>query len=919
MSKKTIYITIIAVILVVFSLLVFFTKSTVSYPQSDILGSVPNNTALFVKINNPAALLSAESETNMFETLLTIPSFSEFNVQLNELKQFASQNTDCTRLLKSDDILLTFNYSGRDEVNPMLLIALKAKSENDAAQNLFNILKTEENAFTRKYNKVNIAECTFNKATVAMAISNGVLIVSNNSIMIEEAIMQQDTEPIDTDLELEKLMKTMSKQADLNLFVNHNHAERLLKKWTAAHLSKQITLASKYTRWTELDINIQSDKILAGGFSANEDANSYFANIIKKQKATASQIDKVLPHFTSFFVSLTLSSLPDFFNDYQDYLSKKDRFYQHKESLLKIEKETGIKVHDLFIELMAQETALASVIADQANPHSGRIWIIDTKSGSTAISKIIDLQNKYIQNKAIDGKEWTNTYTVDNQTNFAIYKFPYPNLPQLLFGQLFSGVEANWFTVYNNFLIFGDSFRTVSRTLHANLLGETLSASLEYNQHKTNFNARSNITFYGNISVALPIAGALFNKSIAAQLSNNDELRKFKSFGWQISSTGDLLYNNIFLTHSTNIKSKPQTVWQSHIEAGFNFKPKFVMNHNDPQNKEVIVQDKNNNFILINNIGRVIWQIKLDGPILGEVHQIDYFKNGKYQYLFNTENKLYMIDRNGNNVKNFPLNFRSKATNGVAVFDYENNKDYRYFVACDDRNIYAYNNHGNLLDGWQLFKTDHEVSKPLQHFRVEGKDFIVATDNMKDYLLHRRGTIRVQTSEVYPHSVNNTIYLEERTANNEPRLVTTDTNGNLRYTYFDGKHETLSHNLTLSENHWMVLDNVNNNQQYQYIFADEKQLLIVDSKGKTLLMKQLDNDITHRPNIYNFSQNTKKIGITNAGANKIYLLNSNGEIHPGFPLAGCTEFSIGFLSSELSNFNLLVGSPDGYLYNYYVE
>jgi hypothetical protein len=42
-------------------------------------------------------------------------------------------------------------------------------------------------------------------------------------------------------------------------------------------------------------------------------------------------------------------------------------------------------------------------------------------------------------------------------------------------------------------------------------------------------------------------------------------------------------------------------------------------------------------------------------------------------------------------------------------------------------------------------------------------------------------------------------------------------------------------------------------------------------------------------------------------------------MHEGFPLNGCTEFSIGLISSERSNFNLLVGSPDGYLYNYYVE
>jgi hypothetical protein len=315
----------------------------------------------------------------------------------------------------------------------------------------------------------------------------------------------------------------------------------------------------------------------------------------------------------------------------------------------------------------------------------------------------------------------------------------------------------------------------------------------------------------------------------------------------------------------------------------------------------------------------VLWQIQLDGPILGEIHQIDLYHNGKLQYLFNTANKLYLIDRNGNSIRNFPVNFRTKATNGVAVFDYDNNKDYRFFVACTDRNIYAYNTSGNLLDGWEIFKTDHEVNQTLQHFRVEGKDYIVASDNMKDYILHRKGTIRVATNEVYPHSVNNTIFLEERTDSHEPRLVTTDTKGNLRYTYFDGRHQVVNHNITLSENHWMNIADINNNNEYDYILADSETLVVIDAKGKSILKKRFEQNISHRPNIYTFSRNSKKIGITTSAANKIYLFDNTGSLHPGFPLAGSTEFSIGFLSSELSNFNLLVGSPDGYLYNYYVE
>ena len=51
----------------------------------------------------------------------------------------------------------------------------------------------------------------------------------------------------------------------------------------------------------------------------------------------------------------------------------------------------------------------------------------------------------------------------------------------------------------------------------------------------------------------------------------------------------------------------------------------------------------------------------------GDVHQIDLYKNGKLQLLFNTQSKLHLIDRNGNNVEQFPIGLVAKATNGLFV------------------------------------------------------------------------------------------------------------------------------------------------------------------------------------------------------------------------------------------------------------
>jgi hypothetical protein len=87
--------------------------------------------------------------------------------------------------------------------------------------------------------------------------------------------------------------------------------------------------------------------------------------------------------------------------------------------------------------------------------------------------------------------------------------------------------------------------------------------------------------------------------------------------------------------------------------------------------KEILVQDKLNNLYLINNMGRVVWKYPLEAPILGEIAQIDLFKNNKLQYLFNTTHKIHLLDRNANPVANYPISLPATATNGLTVYDYD--------------------------------------------------------------------------------------------------------------------------------------------------------------------------------------------------------------------------------------------------------
>jgi hypothetical protein len=247
----------------------------------------------------------------------------------------------------------------------------------------------------------------------------------------------------------------------------------------------------------------------------------------------------------------------------------------------------------------------------------------------------------------------------------------------------------------------------------------------------------------------------------------------------------------------------------------------------------------------------------------------------------------------------------------VNVFDYHNNRDYRYFVAGEDKRIYAYNTAGEIVTGWKFDRTQSDVTTPVQHFRVNGNDYIVFKDETNIYIQDRQGETRVSVNNRFNNS-SNPLFLSSVGA---PRIVATEANGKVFYICFDGKVEEKK-TARFSENHFFTVDDLDGNGIADFIFVDGNELTVLDENGKKLFNKKLDKPIDHQPNIYTFAADLKKVGVTDATSNRIYLFNPDGKLHTGFPLQGNSEFTIGKLSESNAGLSLIVGSEGGKLYNY---
>ncbi|ARN76632.1 hypothetical protein BST97_00660 [Nonlabens spongiae] len=167
----------------------------------------------------------------------------------------------------------------------------------------------------------------------------------------------------------------------------------------------------------------------------------------------------------------------------------------------------------------------------------------------------------------------------------------------------------------------------------------------------------------------------------------------------------------------------------------------FLFPNHLTQQHDVAYQDEDLNLHLINNKGKKLWSKQLDAPILGNIEAVDAYKNKRQQLVFATDQSVYFLDRNGRDVNAFPYKISGGITQPLSVFDYDNNRNYR-FLATSGSKLVMLNRDGKIVTGFKYQPTSDVITQP-QHHRVRTKDYIVfGTADNTLRILSRVGKIR---------------------------------------------------------------------------------------------------------------------------------------------------------------------------------
>lgn len=895
-----------------------------------VFRAVPMDAALLADIRDYKAFnASLVDQNQLWSHVSKLPFFNEIDHRIKFIDSMALIHLELKNLLSAKHpMLISGHPTGKDDIEYIYYIRVDEEKDFKLFDNLIHGLDGKSLGYaSRIYEGVSIHDISLSSNSAenfSYLWSHGLLILSKSSILLERSVRQLSAQESLLDRKgLTEIAKTAGKTALVNLYLNFEYFPTIAQKVIQARFKKDIFFIKKFGNWVELDLNIKPDVLILNGFSISDGATPTFELLFRNQKPQKLEIFSKVPTIANTFAVLGIGKFEQYMRDYELLLEAEGKMKSRSASLKNLKENYGIDLISSFNEIFEQEAGVVFLNNINDTLSNEAFSLIRAKNSDDAEKMLNGFVNAYAAKNNVKVEDLVFTDKVSKDQELKIWSLPFENLPACLFGKLFAAGENKYCALADNYMVFASTRDALIQYFKFLSQNSTLGTDLEFNNFSEFFSTQSNFFFYNKPSISMGFYGNFLKADLMDQLTlKQAHLNTLNTLVYQFnSSENGLIYHNIFVKYNATNTKGNGSVYKVSNEIQLDDKvitTPFFFKTPSRKETEMFVQDAKNQVYLINNVGRILWKVKLSEPIISDVFQVDFYKNGKQQLIFNTRTKLYVLDRNGNNIEKFPVSLPKAATNGLAVFDYEKNRDYRIFIAGNDRQIYAFDKKGEPVAKWNAEKTESEVTQPVQFFEIAGKDYLVYNDRKHLYVVDRKGKALIKAAEPFQISPNNKFSLINPRSKKEARFVVTDNTGKIFSIGLDGKTKTTNMG-KYPENHWFDVVDIDGNGVKDFVFTWDNNVKVFSQEGKALFSIVSGSPISYRPVYYDPTKTNFSLAFVTIADNEIFMYDKTGNLCKGFPLKGNTQFTLDIAKNSENRYNLMVGSENNLLCVYSVQ
>lgn len=420
-------------------------------------------------------------------------------------------------------------------------------------------------------------------------------------------------------------------------------------------------------------------------------------------------------------------------------------------------------------------------------------------------------------------------------------------------------IQFEYYTIIKDMVLGAQNLQTLEDIIIEINNNNVLALQPSFNYHLESLSAQSHMLWYTNLE----------RSDIILENSLHEESKSdYKKLDWskheflvsQMKVEDGFAYFNVLQRERKPEASysKVEQLVRISPELPIISKPQFFKNWRTGQ-YDIVFQDSKNVLHLRDTKGNLIWSKALESPLVGKISTIDIYQNDRLQLTFATKDKIYVLDKNGNDVSPFPIRSKNDITQSLSVFDYDSNGKYR-FLMVNDNKVTMYDKRAKKVRGFKYRKAEAGIKYPIKHIRMGNKDYIVVQDEDDNLeILNRRGKTRVALPESFKHSGGEWFEYKGKfvSLNDDGKLVFVDENGGIDIKNYD----------------WI-------NPKFE---ADPKTLVCMSENRLSI-----ENNKAELPyGLYSEPMLTSKYAaISDRQDQKVYVFDKNAELLNGFPVYG---------------------------------
>lgn len=875
---------------------------------SDAIDAIPLDAAFIFETDNINSLKKVIEKNIVTNKLLNISQLSELKYQINILDTIINNSGTFSSLLKKTKIIISAHSPKNNELD--FLIALKIYPKKKQKLLVKEIIKhsNSDSLKSISYSDIKIYSFKTNrKIEYYYCFTDNIFLLSKSLSEIKSAIRQkQSNNPISLDLGFKETAQLSENNS--HLYLNMNNLSEYLKNFLSSSYNRKTENIKNIANWSAFDILVNETIISLVGKTFCANSADKYLDMFNNSEPQKIDFQDIIPYKTAEFLFLATNDIAKFYSKYEKYISSKNLLTKYRNRSNDFLQKNHFNIQPEILPLLDNSILFVNVNFNNSTNNYSSFVILKIKNINDFKRLIIKLYNtdtlKFIKKN------------LDNSKTIRIFNISDKNFLKILVGELADFPELNYFTYFKNYIIFGESNDEVRQYADAIYRKKTLEYNSDYKKFENSLTNKTNVFYYTNNNFSATTQINLLKSNY--QKIYNKNLKLFKNFQFvtfQFAFEKDNIFSsNINLSYNNKLSNNGLTTWETELNYNVHTKPFFFINHYT-FDKEIFVSDNKNIVYLIDKQGKILWKKKIKEPIIGDIFMTDVFANNKFQLTFCTSNYILTLDRNGDPVSERTIKLKDSTSLGLTIVDYDNNKNYRYFVPCSNNRVFLYDKNLKPISDWNIPKTSSPIVSKIYHFEDNGKDYIVFADKNKIHILNRKGEERIPVNTNFSLPNNTNFYFQEATGDTKASIITTDASGNIITIFMNGKI-TSKKLITVSANHNFVCSDINGDKKLDYILSDGKSIFVFDNSGKSIFSYTFEGNVYDKPLIFKFSSKNIKIGVTVKNKSQIYLFNIDGTIVDNFPIQGNSLFSIGFLSSK-KHFSLVVGN-NNYLYNYIV-